>query len=315
MEVGRMGLIDSMLDWAADKVQTFTGEKERRENVEKIKVTYEDYKSEVTIHVDSINDTIAELNETITELNDYRTNDVPQNIICLADFLEKFGNVKEIGEYAEEESVCYIEIPEHRFIAIEDYISDIDWSKADVVFDTFLLNPFGMKSKTQKQNLSMQEQLNNLKIEAEQTIIELRNLKFSAEQDKAIAELYIYCVQRIISFIESVIIPELDVVEAFFQALAIKNRIIAEEGLEDISFKNNLELIRDTQYQNHYQFVRNAFLFYVVACKIYNTPVLTNLLMGNTSEDDYEEIEFERGILEKQVQVVDKYLVFKRGGI
>ena len=36
-----MGFLTDILDWAADTVQTFTGEKERRENVAQIKKTYE----------------------------------------------------------------------------------------------------------------------------------------------------------------------------------------------------------------------------------------------------------------------------------
>ncbi len=172
-----------------------------------------------------------------------------------------------------------------------------------------------MKMKTQKQNLSIQEKLNALKIESEQTLFELQNLKLSAEQDIEIANLYIYCVKGIIHYIETVIIPELDVVEGFFQALAIKNKVIAEEALANIPFKNRLSIIQDTAYQDHYHFVRNAFLFYVVACKIYNTPVLTNLFMGNTSEEDYIEITQEKNALEEQMQVVGRYVIFQRGGI
>lgn len=310
-----MGLFNDVLDWASDKVQTMTGEKERRERVAEIKSTYEEFKNQVSDNVNSVNSSIAELNVSINELNEFRSSDISRNIVYLGNFLGKFGNVKEIGTYAEEETACYLEIPEHRFISIEDYITDIDWSQGDVFINSFFLSPLGMKKKTQAQNLSMQEQLNSLKIEAEQTILELKNLKFAAEQDKKIAELYIYCVERIISYIEKIIVPELDVVEAFFQALSIKNCVITDTELENVSFKNSIELIRDTQYQEHYQFVRNAFLFYVVACRIYNTSVLTNLLKGDTSEDDYKEIVLERDVLEEQMQVVGKYLVFKRGEV
>ncbi len=310
-----MGWLDNVLDWAADKVQTVTGEKERRENVAKVKETYETYRWQVETNIDSVNSSITELNNSITELNAFRADDVPRNLISLGSFLNEFGNVKEIGEYAEEETACYLEIPTHRFISIEDYISDIDWSQVDVFVDSFILGPIGMKMKTQKQNLSIQEKLNALKIESEQTLFELQNLKLSAEQDIEIANLYIYCVKGIIHYIETVIIPELDVVEGFFQALAIKNKVIAEEALANIPFKNRLSIIQDTAYQDHYHFVRNAFLFYVVACKIYNTPVLTNLFMGNTSEEDYIEITQEKNALEEQMQVVGRYVIFQRGGI
>ena len=307
-----MGLFTDVLDWASDKVQTMTGEKERRERVAEIKNTYDDFKDQVSSNVNSVNSSIEELNGSIKELNDFRAGNVSKNIEFLGEFLDHFGNVKMIGDYAEEETTCYVAVPEHRFISIEDYIQDIDWSKEDVFINSFFLSPLGMKKKTQVQNLSMQEQLNSLKLEAEQTIMELKNLKFAAEQDKKIAEVYIFCVERIACYIEKVIIPEMDLVEAFFQAVAIKNKVISDNSLENVEFRNNIDLIRDTQFQNHYKFVRNSFLFYVIACKIYNTPVLTNLLKGITSENDLNEINKEKDVLETQMNNVNQFLIFKR---
>lgn len=310
-----MGLFNDVLDWASDKVQTMTGEKERRERVAEIKSTYDEFKVQVNNNVNSVNDSIEDLNGSIKELNDFRASNVSRNIEFLGDFLGHFGNVKMIGEYTEEESACYVSVPEHHFVSIEDYITEIDWSKEDVFIDCFFLGPLGMKKKTQAQNLSMQEQLNSLRLEAEQTIIELNKLKFATEQDKKITELYIFCVERIINYIEKVIIPEMEVVEAFFQALIIKNKVIADNLLENLEFKNNIDLIRDTQFQDHYQFIRNAFMFYVIACKIYNTPVLSNLLKGTTSENDLFKINKEKDVLESQINNVNQYLIFKRGGL
>ena len=55
-----MGWLDNVLDWAADKVQTVTGEKERRENVAKVKETYETYRWQVETNIDSVNSSITE---------------------------------------------------------------------------------------------------------------------------------------------------------------------------------------------------------------------------------------------------------------
>lgn len=307
-----MSLITDVLDWASDKVQSMTGEKERRARVEEIKITYDDFKVQVTVNVGSVNRSIKDLNDSIKNLNDFRATNISKNIELLGNFLGNFGNIKMIGEYAAEKSKNYMDVPEHRFISIEDYIQDIDWSKGDVFINSFFSGPIGMKKKTQSQNLSMQEQLNYLKLEAEQTILELKDLKFGVEQDKEIAELYILCIERIITFIERVIIPEIEVIEAFFQALVIKNKLIADNKLENIEFKNDLELIRNTQFQSHYLFVRNAFMFYVIACKIYNTPVLTNLFEGTTSKNDLQEMNYEKKVLEMQMNNVNQFLIFKR---
>ena len=43
-----MGFVNNVLDWASDKVQSFTGEKERREYVDEIKTTYDGFKEQIT---------------------------------------------------------------------------------------------------------------------------------------------------------------------------------------------------------------------------------------------------------------------------
>ena len=49
-----MNIIDDMLDWAADKVQTFTGEKERRQLVQEYKDTYIQFKNSVEHLIKSV---------------------------------------------------------------------------------------------------------------------------------------------------------------------------------------------------------------------------------------------------------------------
>ena len=67
-----MNIIDDMLDWAADKVQTFTGEKERRQLVQEYKDTYIQFKNSVEHLIEIVNDKIREFNEQILLLNDLR---------------------------------------------------------------------------------------------------------------------------------------------------------------------------------------------------------------------------------------------------
>lgn len=307
-----MNIFSNALDWASDRVQTMTGEKERREQVAEIKETYYEFKEQVANHVDNVNTSISSLNGTISELNNYRAAKIPEKIELLGDFLSRFGSVRRLGEYSEEEFAHFIIVPERKFIDIADYISDIDWTKEDVFVSSFFLTPFGIRKKTHDQNLSMKEYLNSLKLEAEQTIIELNNLKLITEQDIKIAELYIFCISRIISFIENIVIPELEIVESFFQALKIKNMIISDNSLENIEFNNNIDIIRNTQFQKHYNFIRNTFMFYVIACRIYNTPILTNLLKGTSSESDLSQITMEKSVLENQINNVNQYLLFER---
>ena len=308
-----MGLFDDILDWAADKVQTVTGEKERRRLVGEFKDVYDEFKTDVEIKISGINKIISEFNRNIRKINNVRKNDVEKNIVLLSDFLGKFGKVKSIGEYSMEKESNMLVLPEHKFEMKESYINEIDWSKDDVFQDTFFLTPICMTIKTKEQNLSINEKLNQLRLEAEETLNQLKIKEYAAEQDRVIANLYIDCIEIITNYIKEVIIPELKVVEAFFQALKIKNEIISGNSLQEIKFSNDIELLRDTQYEEHFLFVKNVFMFYVISCKIYNTPVLTRLLNNKTEKQDIDLLEKDKKLLLEHKKVVDGNLMFVRG--
>ena len=308
-----MGLFDDILDWAADKVQTVTGEKERRRLVSEFKDVYDEFKTDVEIKISDINRIISEFNRNIRKINNVRKTDVEKNIVLLSNFLGKFGKVKSIGEYYMEKESNMLVLPEHKFEMKESYINEIDWSKDDVFQDTFFLTPIGMTIKTKEQNLSINEKLNQLRLEAEETLNQLKIKEYAAEQDRVIANLYIDCIEIITNYIKEVIIPELKVVESFFQVLKIKNEVISGNSLQEIKFSNDIELLRDTQYEKHFLFVKNAFIFYVISCKIYNTPVLTRLLNNKTEKQDIDLLEKDKKLLLEHKKVVGGNLMFVRG--
>lgn len=308
-----MGLFDDILDWAADKVQTVTGEKERRRLVSEFKDVYDEFKTDVEIKISDINRIISEFNRNIRKINNVRKTDVEKNIVLLSNFLGKFGKVKSIGEYYMEKESNMLVLPEHKFEMKESYINEIDWSKDDVFQDTFFLTPICMTIKTKEQNLSINEKLNQLRLEAEETLNQLKIKEYAAEQDRVIANLYIDCIEIITNYIKEVIIPELKVVESFFQVLKIKNEVISGNSLQEIKFSNDIELLRDTQYEKHFLFVKNAFMFYVISCKIYNTPVLTRLLNNKTEKQDIDLLEKDKKLLLEHKKVVGGNLMFVRG--
>ena len=308
-----MGLFDDILDCAADKVQTVTGEKERRRLVSEFKDVYDEFKTDVEIKISDINRIISEFNRNIRKINNVRKTDVEKNIVLLSNFLGKFGKVKSIGEYYMEKESNMLVLPEHKFEMKESYINEIDWSKDDVFQDTFFLTPIGMTIKTKEQNLSINEKLNQLRLEAEETLNQLKIKEYAAEQDRVIANLYIDCIEIITNYIKEVIIPELKVVESFFQVLKIKNEVISGNSLQEIKFSNDIELLRDTQYEKHFLFVKNAFMFYVISCKIYNTPVLTRLLNNKTEKQDIDLLEKDKKLLLEHKKVVGGNLMFVRG--
>ena len=307
-----MGLFDNVLDWAADKVQTVTGEKERRELVAEFKERYISFKDNVEKSVALLNELITGFNNKIKELNRIRKGVVYKNITELSSFLNKFGKVKAVGEYCREEEKQIQGLPEQQFERVENYITEVDWSKDDVFMNTFFLSPIGMKMKTRKQNLSMREKLHEFIMESEETINQLKMRAFAVEQDRKICEMYIDCVSYVSKYIVNIILPELELVEAFFQAQKIKDEIVANNPLQDLKFKNNIELLHDTIYEKHYLFVKNTFMFYVLSCKIYNTPVLTRLLTNQTTSEDAKLLEKQKQALLLQGNQVKENLMFNR---
>ena len=196
---------------------------------------------------------------------------------------------------------------------IEDYIGEVDWSQDNVFLNTFMLSPIGMKIKTRKQNLSLQEHINELIIQTDATIEELNTRQYSTLLETQICNLYISNIQTISNIITKKILPEIELVEAFFQAEMIKNEILCGREPNNLTFSYNIESIVNTPYHTHFQFVKNAVAFYIIACKIYNTSVLTNLLCNRVSQTDIEQLKCERKVLEANTEILNNSMAIVRG--
>ena len=302
-----------IIDWLADKVQTSTGEKERRELVQTIKNLAEEFKQKVSEAIDQLNEKIGNFNHILTKLNEFRSKHVKENIEQLHTFLSKYGRCKPYSAYVPETDKPPAEFPMRQMVQIEDYVSEIDWSKDDVFRDTFWLSPLGMKFKTRNQNLSMHERIGELNLQIEQTVREIDAQTFTAGLEIEICNLYLKNVRMISTVISTKIIPEIELVDAFFQAEAIKDSIISESQLKEIRFHYNICTLIGTPYEQHYQFIKNALMFYVISCKIYDTPVLTHLLSHTISIDDKQQIETEHKLLLQQARTVSNSMIVMRG--
>ena len=306
-----MGQFDRILDWAAGKVQKATGEAERRELVEKIKMVAQNFKNRVEEKIGRLNRMIEKFNEKVGILNTERQGIVKSNVDTLFNFLLKFGNVKEVGQYRLESERDLQAIPERKFASIDAYISTIDWSRLDVELDTFFLTPIGMRIKTRNQNTSMNEQIARLQLEAESTLKQLEMQVSTTDLECRVCEEYTKVVRFISGFIKERILPELSVVEAFFQALSIGNSVVAGQDLSKTNFRCDLAALSDSPYEKHYLFVKNAFAFYVFSCKIYNTPILTRLLNHEVDDSDNDALMmYQRQLLALGKEVDANAIVF-----
>ena len=69
-----------IIDWLADKVQATTGEKERRQKVERIKELVSDFKINISHAINVLNESIEKFNYWIRNLNDVRKQKIGINI-------------------------------------------------------------------------------------------------------------------------------------------------------------------------------------------------------------------------------------------
>lgn len=307
--------VEDAVDRASDLVQNATGEADRRAYMAALKNKAAAFKRDVSAAVDQLNQEISRFNERIISLNALRKNEVSGKIGMLFAFLGKFGACKPCGAYTDESTQIPTEFPQRELDAQEHYIRENDWSKEEVFWNTFFRSFVGMKKKTRDQNLRLQEAIHDTELRARGTLDQLSLKGQKTAQDIEICDMYMSNVSTISAFIQDKIIPELELVEAFFQAAKIKDEILSDHTLENPVFSYQLSSIIGTPYEKHYRFVKNTFMFYVLSCKIYDTPVLTNLLRQETSHADIAHLREEREALNAQARTVQAEMTVNRGGV
>lgn len=301
---------ENMLDHASNAVKNFTGENERREIVEETKQEYIKSREEIEKIVYKLNNVIVEFNSKILKLNISRENRVKINVEKLGTFLSTFGNIKGIAEYSEEKKKTFIKIPERLFEEVEDYIEDIDWSNDEVFCRTFFQGGIFAAIFTRRQNVKMLERLEEFKNSVIDKKDKLNNrIKMLKKVDMRICDLYIELVEKISDYIKSKIIPQIEVIQSFLECESVKNVYIADtkaKTIENVEYEKDIKLYDNTIYQKHYNFIRNAFWFYILSATIYSSPVLTKLLKNKRlTKDDIKELEEQKLLCQKQIKFLE----------
>ena len=301
------------VDWLAKQVQNSTGETERRDLVLQLKEFAIAFKQKLSDALRPLNEAIERFNQKISELNAIRKREVHKNIETLFSFLQKYGNCKSRNAYAQERQALPAEFPKQEMDAIENYIGNVDWSQDQVFLETFLRTPVGIRMSTRKQNLSMREQLHEFQLKMDAMLQEIEGKTFVTKIETDICELYMENVRLITDIITTKILPEIELVDAFFQVEIIKNQVLSERPVEDTSFSYPISTLIGTPYETHYQFIKNAFLFYVISCRIFDTPILTRLLDHSVLPEDYQQLQKERELLDDQAKSVTDTMLLPRG--
>ena len=286
-------------------VEDFTGKTERDRILHEMNNLQNDVKKTLETGIKEINKQIEELNININKLNLFRENSIKNNLIFLDKFLQKFGFVDKNIFFREENNWSYSKKNIALINDIEEYKNkyDLDGSLE------LLKAAFGaiyLHFKRQKENVRLNAELGRMRHEYEKLKNDLKYQKQFYKENNEIALLYMICLNEIHLTIVNIMLPEFETVEAFCQVLELKNKVINDEDLENIVFKNRILALQGTDYDKHYRFIKNAYAFYVISLKIYNTPILSNLFNSKFSKSNFSETENELKYLEERKNILLK---------
>ena len=301
-----MGIINKL----ARGVQNFTDETDRKQIVAQTKLEYIKSRKEIEYIVRELNSTIEKFNVKIGELNGYREKRVKADVEKLGSFLSTFGNIKNMSEYSEEKEKSFFNIPERAFEEVENYIADIDWSSDEVFLRTFFQGGVFASIFTRGKNVEMLARLEEFKNSVIDKKDKLNNkIEMIKKVDMRICDLYIELIKAICYYIEFQIVPQIEVIQSFLECESVKNVYIADtksKVIENVEYETDIKLYDNTIYQKHYNFIRNAFWFYILSSTIYSSPVLTKLLKNKKiTEDDTEKLEGQKLLCQKQIILLE----------
>lgn len=298
------------IDLLARKVQNFTGETDRKQIVAQTKLEYVKSRKEIEYIVQELNYTIEKFNIKIVELNNYREKRIKNDVEKLGSFLSTFGNIKDISEYSEEKEKSFFNIPERAFEEVENYIADIDWSSDEVFLRTFFQGGVFASIFTKGKNVEMLARLEEFKNSVMDKKDKLNNkIEMIEKVDMRICDLYIELIKAICYYIEFQIVPQIEVIQSFLECESVKNVYIADtkaKTIENVEYETDIKLYDNTIYQKHFNFIRNAFWFYILSSTIYSSPVLTKLLENKKITDaDIEKLEGQKLLCKKQIILLE----------
>ena len=287
-------------EWLAKKVQNFTGETDRRKLVDDYDDIHTQFESDVSGFVEVLNLKVEEYNELIGTLNLFRQERVHEDIKKLGIFLDKFGTLNNQLVFSKERKNSKVQFPTKTFEKKEQYYNGINWDRDKIFQESFKNSLMGTKKVTQQLNLDIQERLNEYAIEIESTLSQLEAREELYKLEIQIAKLYLETIRNISETINKVIVPQLDFIEAFLIADQMKNILLAELEYDGPSNSLRIDLLDGTKYERHFNFIKVTFCFYVMSLKIYNAPVITNLLSNSITHNDLNTVQGYRNILKSQ---------------
>ena len=296
-----MSIIDSM----SNIVKDITGETERRQILQNFKDMYSDKKNQISEILSRINNKVNVFNDNILKLNTVRQKQVGEDLMTMSNFLDQFGNVPSEYKFSRESyMIADTTSGKKELEHIDNYIEQIDFSKEEVFVKAFFRTPIIDMFITRKENEENVARLKSFEMECNAKIQEALTYELFVEEDIRILKEYVMMIKTICTIINQRIIPEMELVNAYLECSAVNDAYISGEPYTS-QYKGIVTLL-GTKYEKHYIFVKNTFAFFCVARKIYESPVLTNLLAKGEHTEEKKIVEVQKDILQKQIDRIDK---------
>ncbi len=171
---------------------------------------------------------------------------------------------------------------------------------------------FRSRSKNKKQYEDCLLEFENQKIKWKDDLNTRREIVKQWELVSRMAGQYHGCIATVKDTIQDTIIPELGLVKAFLYANSIQEAIICDDSISNIT-ATEIQVLQNTPFDVHYQFVRNVFDYYTLISSFFRQTVLTDIISdcGNT---DQKEQKFNRSIedIRNKTKNIKNYSVINR---
>ena len=261
---------------------------------------YQDYKNKVGIMMKEYDDKSSQFNVLIGTINAERLG-LRKEIGVLYDFLQLIGgSLKEqnrisVFDFMDElpaPNQVYTEIsslsePEFRD---EDFLRDGIFALADHVVNKKLYEQYIVAVETKSSDYDK---------DISDRTTQILYMKDAIE----IAKIYRNIVVTVRDTISQKILPELNLIEAFLYADAIREMILDGEKPDNVEICGISEY-KGTKQDIHYQFVKNTFDFYKVSTMFFTQTVLADILTDRVITEE-EKSAFNNQIAEIKQQIVN----------
>lgn len=164
------------------------------------------------------------------------------------------------------------------------------------------------RSNRKKEYLNRKQEFEKQKLDYEEKIDGYKQLLKYVELMVEIARLYRTTITGIRDIVKKTIIEEVQGINAFLYADAIKNCVLFDESVTEIEPANILEY-EGTPYEKHLNFVKNAVDYYGLITKMFQNRVITEM-MSNTDREKVDSFKKELEMIETQGKKIEEESVF-----